>query len=114
MRPGDLLPFWEHAICLFVHIIARATLQAFWMKHPDAEVPLRAWHAVVEGQQWGGPADIKRTFPHASFLANNRVVFNVGGNNYRVVVKVIYPMGRVYVRFVGSHTAYDKIDANEV
>lgn len=98
----------------FVHIIARATLQAFWMKHPDAEVPLRAWHAVVEGQQWGGPADIKRTFPHASFLANNRVVFNVGGNNYRVVVKVIYPMGRVYVRFVGSHTAYDKIDANEV
>lgn len=97
-----------------MHIIARATLQAFWKKHPEAEVPLRAWHAIVEGLTWAGPADVRRTFPHASFLQNNRVVFNVGGNKFRLIVKVIYPMGRIYVRFVGSHADDDKIDANEV
>jgi mRNA interferase HigB len=94
-----------------VHIIARKTLKDFWEGHPDAEQPLRAWFSEAEHALWGHPKDIKERYSAASVLTNNRVVFNIKGNKYRLVVHVRYDIGRVYVRFVGTHAEYDKIDA---
>lgn len=98
-----------------VRIISRRTLKEFWeADHPDAEQPLRAWFAMVKVADWSGPTDIKRMFAHASFVGNDRVVFNIGGNKYRLVVKIIYSKKRVYVRFVGTHSEYDRIDVAKV
>ncbi len=94
-----------------MHIIALKTLREFWQKHPQAEVPLRAWHADASRADWRSPADIKAAFRSASFLANNRVVFNIEGNDYRLVVAVLYNPGLMFIRFVGTHAEYDRIDA---
>jgi mRNA interferase HigB len=86
-------------------------LKEFWERHPDAEQPLLAWHADVKEADWGSPWDIKKDYRHASFLANNRVVFNIKGNTYRLVAAIRYEFGIVYIRFVGTHKEYDRIDA---
>ena len=98
------------SFCL-MRIISRKALRDCWAKHADAEQPLRAWYDDVKRARWRGPSDIKSTYRNASFVANNRVVFNVKGNDYRVVVALNYPAGIVYVRFVGTHAQYDRIDA---
>lgn len=97
-----------------MRIIARKTLREFWRKHPDAEQALRAWYHDVKLARWKTPADIRRIYANASFVTNNRVVFNVRGNTYRIVVAINYDFGIVYVRFVGTHREYDKIDAGTV
>ena len=81
------------------------------MRHPDAERPLRAWFGETHRATWLGPADIKTRFPSASVLANNRVVFNIGGNKYRLVMAIRYDARIVFIRFIGTHQQYDKIDA---
>ena len=93
-----------------MRIIALSALRTFWNRHPDAEMPLRAWYALASRANWKTPADIKEAYRNASFTANNRVVFNVKGNDYRLVVSVHYDRGLMYVRFVGTHRQYDKID----
>ena len=93
-----------------MRIIAISTLRAFWAKHPDAQTPLMAWYALASRVQWKSPADIKEAYRHASFTANNRVVFNIKGNDYRLVVLVRYDKGLLFVKFVGTHAQYDKID----
>ena len=94
-----------------MHIIARKTLKDFWETHPDAEQPLRAWFSEARHASWRRPKDIKTRYPSASFLTDNRVVFNVKGNRYRLIVHVRYDLGRVYIRFIGTHAEYDKLDA---
>ena len=94
-----------------MRIISRKMLKEFWERHPDAEQALLAWHADVKRANWRSPSDIKRDYKYASFLANNRVVFNVKGNSYRLVAAVQYDFGIVYIRFVGTHQEYDYIDA---
>ena len=93
-----------------MRLISRKTLREFWEKHPDARQPLQAWYFDVKHSWWKGPADIKKIHRNASFPADNRVVFNIKGNKYRVVVAVQYDFGIVYIRFVGTHKDYDKID----
>jgi mRNA interferase HigB len=93
-----------------MRVIAISTLRAFWEKHPDAQTPLRAWYALASRAQWKLPADIKQACRNASFTANNRVVFNVKGNDYRLVVLVRYDKGLLFVKFVGTHGQYDKIE----
>lgn len=83
-------------------------------RHPDAEQPLRAWYADVKGAEWSSPSEIKSVYRNASIAANNRVVFNIKGNTYRVVVAVQYQFGIVYIRFVGTHEEYSRIDAATV
>ncbi|HEX7556772.1 MAG TPA: type II toxin-antitoxin system HigB family toxin [Leptolinea sp.] len=95
----------------FMRIISRRILREFWKQHPDAAIPLQTWFHDVERATWVSPADIKAVHRNASFLANNRVVFNIKGNNYRLVVLVVYQHGVVYIRFVGTHEEYDRIDA---
>ncbi len=96
-----------------VRVIAKSTLRAFWERFPDAEGPLLAWFREVEKEHWGSPADIKRKYRNAS-IVGDRVVFNIKGNNYRLVVRINYEFEVVYVRFVGTHEEYDEIDVKEV
>ena len=97
-----------------MRIIARKTLRDFWETHPDAEQALRAWFHDTKVAVWTGPSDIRAVYATASFLANNRVVFNIRGNTYRLVVALNYDYGIVYIRFIGSHAEYDRIDATTI
>lgn len=97
-----------------MHIVSLKRLRLFWEKHPDTEEPLRAWHAVARRAQWRTPVDIRADYGNASFVGNNRVVFNIKGNDYRLIVIVEYRMGRLFVRFVGTHAEYDRIDAERI
>ena len=94
-----------------MRVIARKVLRDFWGKHPDAEQPLKEWFAVAANATWRNPAQIKAVYRNASFLANNRVVFNIKGNDYRLIAAVKYTHGIVYIRFIGTHAAYNRIDA---
>lgn len=97
-----------------MRVIALATLRNFWEGHRDAEQPLRAWHDEAARAQWKRPADIKAQYRSASILKNRRVVFNIKGNDYRLIVAVAYRIGVVYVKFVGTHAQYDAVDAQTV
>jgi mRNA interferase HigB len=97
-----------------MRIIAKSALSDFWALHSDAKEPLLAWYREVEKEDWDTPAKVKTRYRAASFVGGNRVVFNIKGNKYRLVVKVNYPYRVVYIRFVGTHSEYDKIDAEEV
>lgn len=97
-----------------MRIIAFSTLRTFWEKHPDAEMPLRVWYAEACRADWRTPADIKAAYRNASFTANNRGVFNIKGNDYRLVVAVHYDRGQMFVRFVGNHRQYDKINVETI
>lgn len=97
-----------------MRIIALSTLRVFWLKHPDAEVPLRAWYTQASRAEWKSPVDVKRAYGAASFVGSNRVVFNIKGNDYRLVVLVRYDKGLMYVRFVGTHSQYDRTDVATV
>jgi mRNA interferase HigB len=97
-----------------MRIIAKRTLRDFWDRHADAAAPLQAWYAEVKHADWQTPQDIKDRYASASILPNDRVVFDIGGHKYRLVCHVRYDLGIVFVRFVGTHAAYDKIDATAV
>ena len=94
-----------------MRIIARSTLKLFWKKYTDVEQPLKSWFEIVKASIWEKPNDIKEVFRSADILSNNRVVFNIKGNKYRLIVSVRYDLKIVYVRFIGTHAEYDKIDA---
>lgn len=99
-----------------MRIIAVGTLRDFWRRpgRGDAEQPLRTWVSIVEAATWSKPTDMKMMFRSADILGNGRVIFDIGGNKYRLVVAVHYRGQRVYVRFIGTHAEYDKIDAGTV
>ena len=96
-----------------MRIVSRATLKEFWEQssYSDSEQPLKAWYEEAKKADWTSPQDIKDKYRNASFVGNNRVVFNIHGNKYRLVVAVNYKFSMCYIRFVGSRQAYDKIDA---
>jgi len=93
-----------------MRIIALRTLRLFWEQHPDAQQALQAWYRDARRATSTTPADIKNVYRNASIVGNNRVVFNIGGNQYRLVVAVNYTSGIIYIRFIGTHQDYDKID----
>ncbi len=97
-----------------MRVIAKSTLRAFWEKHGDAEVPLKTWYKIVERADWKDTHEVKKVYANASVIGNNRVVFNIKGNRYRIVVYVIFKLRKVFIRFVGSHQQYDKIDAKNI
>lgn len=97
-----------------MRVIAVSTLRAFWGRHPDAEQPLKAWYEEATKASWTQPADIKSQYRSASVLKNRRVVFNIKGNDFRLIVAVAYKLQIVYVKFVGTHQEYDAIDAEIV
>jgi mRNA interferase HigB len=97
-----------------MRVISVKTLRTFWAKHPDAEQPLLAWYDEASKATWRQPSDIKLHYANSSILKNRRVVFNIKGNDYRLIVAVAYKVGVVYVRFVGTHRQYDAVNAETV
>ena len=97
-----------------MRVIAVSTLRAFWERYPDAEQPLKAWYEEATSASWGQPADIKAQYRSASVLKNRRVVFNIKGNDYRLIVAIVYKLQIVYVKFVGTHNEYDAVDAETI
>ena len=97
-----------------MRIISRKVLKDYWEKEPAVKSALQAWHAEAKKAEWSTPADIKAEYGTASILKDGRVVFNIGGNKYRLVVWINYAFFTVYVRFVGTHKEYDEIDAQTI
>lgn len=97
-----------------MRVIALSVLRDYWVRRTDARRPLEAWVAEVRAADWRSPADVKASFRNASILAGRRVVFNIKGNDHRLVVAVAYRFGAVYIKFVGTHAEYDLIDAGNV
>ena len=97
-----------------MRIIARRTLREFWESHPNAEDPLLSWYRTVRQADWDTPMQLKAGFPKANMVGDNRVVFNIRGNRYRLSAKIDYRYQIVFVRFVGIHADYNRIYAREV
>ncbi|MEN8156664.1 MAG: type II toxin-antitoxin system HigB family toxin [Bacteroidota bacterium] len=95
-------------------IFAKSTLRDFWVKHPDTEQYLKTWYDTAMSSGWKSPGDIKNTYAHVSILKQGRVVFNIRGNAYRLVVKFNFEKQWAFIRFVGTHKEYDHIDAENV
>ncbi|MCK9374288.1 MAG: type II toxin-antitoxin system HigB family toxin [Sulfuricurvum sp.] len=97
-----------------MNVISKKTLVLFYENHPQAKTPLEVWHSDVRKAQWASPDQIKREYSSASFLRDNRVVFNIKGNDYRLIVHIDYKRKIVRVKFIGTHSEYDKINAEEI
>jgi mRNA interferase HigB len=97
-----------------MRVIAKKFLVQFSEKYPDSEQSLRAWYDEVKNGQWKTPQAIKDQYRNASFIGNNRVVFNIKGNDYRLIVAVAFKFGVIYIKFIGTHAAYDRVNAKTV
>lgn len=97
-----------------MRVTAISTLRQFWEIHPEAEQPIKAWVDEASQASWAQPSDIKAHYRSASILKNRRVVFNIKGNDYRLTVAIAYRLGIVYVKFIGTHAEYDKINAETI
>lgn len=109
-----IVPFWDYGS--FMRIIALSTLKSFWANpaHTDVKEPLLSWYRFALSADWASPADIKSDLKNASILRDGRVVFNIAGNKYRLVVWINYPYRVVSVRFIGTHTRYDTINPQTI
>ncbi len=97
-----------------MHVISRKKLKLYWQVHSEVEEQLKAWYAEAKHSSWKTPVDIKQKYRAASILPGNRVVFNIKGDNYRIVVKINYSAGIVFIRFVGTHKEYDAVDVTKI
>ena len=97
-----------------LRIVAKKILREFWEIHPDCEQQLKTWYEETEKVSWTNPNDIKVDYPSASILKDNRVVFNIKGNHYRLIVKINYDYEMIWIRFIGTHKVYDKIEAQNI
>ena len=97
-----------------MRVVSIKKLRQFWEVHADAQAALRAWHREAKGADWKSFSDIKKRHRSADCLPGNRVVFDIKGNRYRMVVRVHYNAGRIYIRFIGTHAEYDKINAETI
>jgi mRNA interferase HigB len=100
-----------------VRVISRSAIRRFLARKPsfaDADVPLRAWFHEARRANWRSPAEVKRQYASASILKNSRVVFNIAGNKYRLIAKINYDYQVLYIRFIGTHAHYDRVDAEEI
>ena len=97
-----------------MRVFAKRSLREFWIKHNDCEEQLKAWYHEAEKAEWKKPSDIVSEYPNVSIIHSNRVCFNIKGNTYRLIVKINYDYGLVWIRFIGTHAEYDKIDANKI
>lgn len=96
------------------NIIALKHLVDFYKKHPNSKSSLETWIAVTKHADWQKPSDVLQDFPDADPIKNNRVVFNIAGNKYRLIVQMSYPRQWVFIKFIGTHAEYDRIEAATV
>jgi len=97
-----------------LRVISKKKLKEFWGNHNEVKQQLQSWYKEASNANWDNPNNIKLEYPTASFLMDNRVVFNIKGNKYRLIVKINYDYHMVWIRFVGTHAEYDKIDATKI
>jgi mRNA interferase HigB len=97
-----------------VKIFSRGTLRDFWVKHGDCELQLKTWYREAEKSNWASINELKKEYPSASILKDNRIGFNIKGNDYRLIVKFNFEYQLAWIRFIGTHGEYDKINANEI
>jgi len=97
-----------------LRVIAKKTLRDFWNKHPDCEQQLKSWYREAEKGDWRNSNEIKREYPSASIIGDNRIVFNIKGNNYRLIVKINYQYQMMWIRFIGTHKEYDRVDTTKI
>lgn len=97
-----------------MRVVAKKILREFWEKHTDAEDQLKTWYKEASKAEWNSPTDIKEAYTRASILKSGRVVFDICGNKYRLIVDINYLRQWVFVRFIGTHSDYDKVDANTI
>lgn len=97
-----------------MRVIAKKILREFWEKHNDCEQQLKAWFQEASKAEWTSPNEIKAEYPSASIIGNDRIVFNIKGNTYRLIVKINFDYLMVWIRFIGTHAAYDKINAKTI
>jgi len=95
-------------------IISKKILRDFWERYPDSEQYIKTWYEIIKNSNWKRPDEIKKTYANASILKNNRVVFNIKGNSYRLIVKFNFERQWAFIRFVGTHKEYNKIDAETI
>jgi len=108
-----LIPVGERVI-FNMRIITESTLREFWRNYPETEGPLKAWIAEVLRADWKNPADVKKSYGSASILQGSKVIFNIKGNKYRLIVLINYGCGIVRIRWIGTHRQYDDIDVKDV
>ena len=94
-----------------MRIITKGTLRDFWEQHPSAALPLQVWYKETKEADWQMPNHVKAQHGNASIVGNNRIVFNIKGNDFRLIAAINYAAGIVYIRFIGTHKEYDRIDA---
>jgi mRNA interferase HigB len=97
-----------------MRIIAKKTLRDFWEKYPDSQESLENWYCEATKSDWSTPQQVKDKFRNASIIADNRVVFNIKGNDYRLIVRINYPHHLIYIKFIGTHKQYDAVEASKV
>lgn len=97
-----------------MRVIAKKVLREFWTKHLDCEQQLKSWYRESEKSEWKNTNKVKKEYPTASVLGDNRVVFNIKGNNYRLLVKINFHYQMMWIRFIGTHKEYDRIDATKI
>jgi mRNA interferase HigB len=97
-----------------LRIFSKNTLREFWEKHANAEQALKVWHKELVDAKWQNFNELKNDYPSASIVNNNRVVFNIKGNNFRIIVKINFDIQVVWIRFIGTHAEYDTIDAKNI
>jgi len=95
-------------------ILAKSTLREYWELYPDTEQYLKTWYDTAMNADWKTPADVKQTYANASILKNSRIVFNIKGNSFRLIAKFNFEKQWIFIRFVGTHSEYDKIDAETI
>ena len=95
-------------------IFAKSTLREFWLTSPDSEQYLKTWFDTTMNSNWKTPNDVKMTYANASILKENRIIFNIKGNAYRLVAKFNFEKQWVFIRFIGTHSEYDKINVNTI
>jgi mRNA interferase HigB len=101
-------------VSLYVRVIKLKTLLTFWNSKKDSEQPLKSWYQEAKHATWDNPNEVKIRYPMASILKYNRVVFNIAHNKYRLVVRINYDYKIIYIRFIGTHSEYDKINAEKI
>ncbi|WP_304709074.1 type II toxin-antitoxin system HigB family toxin [uncultured Rikenella sp.] len=97
-----------------MRVISFASLRSFIEQHADADIPMRDWYKKTSRATWNSLADIRKTFNSADYVGNKRYVFNVKGNNYRIVAMIFFEVQQLYIRFVGTHAEYDNIDCKNI
>lgn len=97
-----------------MQVVSRRTLTDFWEKHPKAEAPLSNWFVAAKAAEWKSPQDVRNDFNSVDFVGDNRVIFNIGGNNYRLITHVSYTYKSLLIKFVGTHAEYDRLDPETI